>query len=94
MTYPPKKMEGPTAYRDPIAPYNRDYSIWSCACPHINHTKSRSPVLPAPESGLPGRMAHDRLPKRLYCTILPVKNQHQEGPLCPKKEKMAGINAK
>ena len=37
MTYPPKKMEGPTAYRDPIAPYNQDYSIWSCACPHIGH---------------------------------------------------------
>ena len=36
-TYPPKKMEGLTAYRDPITPYNRDYSIWSCACPHNGH---------------------------------------------------------
>ena len=40
MTYPPKKMEGLTAYRDPIAPYKRDYSTWNCACPHSNHTKT------------------------------------------------------
>ena len=53
MTYPPKKMEGPTAYRDPIAPYNQDYSIWSYTCPHIGHKLKRfEESLPMWERGL------------------------------------------
>ena len=62
MHIPPKKWEGPTAYRGTTAPYIRDYSMDALICP-INKKPSR----PAPTGrdgcqspGGDGHIAHAR----------------------------------